>query len=104
MANGNYVIITNSHLSDGECVDLLEWIHSNGKTYPVIIVTNRPEVHTAVTVMKLGATDYIPIQLAEDKLPLLIQDLQQEDKKRTLHSILKGQAKHFKKYIIVFVW
>ena len=97
LANGNYVIITNSHLSDGECVDLLEWIHSNGKTYPVIIVTNRPEVHTAVTVMKLGATDYIPIQLAEDKLPLLIQDLQQEDKKRTLHSILQRTSEAFQK-------
>jgi response regulator containing cheY-like receiver, AAA-type ATPase, and DNA-binding domains len=97
LANGNYVIITNSHLSDGECVDLLEWIHSNGKTYPVIIVTNRPEVHTAVTVMKLGATDYIPIQLAEDKLPQLIQDLQQEDKKRTLHSILQRTSEAFQK-------
>ena len=97
LANGNYIIIANSHLSDGECVDLLEWMRSNNKTYPFIIVTNRPEVHTAVKVMKLGATDYIPMQLAEDKLPQLIRELQQEDKKHNPHTILQRTSEAFQK-------
>jgi len=97
LANGNYIIITNSHLSDGECVDLLEWMRSNGKTHPFIIVTNRPEVLMAVKAMKLGATDYIPMQLAEDRLPQLIRELLHEDKKHNHHSILQRTSEAFQK-------
>ena len=62
-------------------MDLLEWIRSNSKTHPFITVPNSPEVLTAAKAMKLGATDYTPMQLAEDKLPQLIRELQHEDKK-----------------------
>ncbi len=97
LANGNYIIITNSHLSDGESMDLLEWMRSNEKTHPFIIVTNRPEVLAAVKAMKLGATDYIPMQLAEDKLPQLIRELLHKDKKYNPHSILQRTSEAFQK-------
>ena len=97
LANGNFIIITNSHLSDGESMDLLEWMRSNEKTHPFIIVTNRPEVLAAVKAMKLEATDYIPMQLAEDKLPQLIRELLHKDKKYNPHSILQRTSEAFQK-------
>ena len=93
----HYVIIANSHLPDGDSTDLLEWMRSNSNTHPFIIVTDRPEVHTAVKAMKLGATDYIPMQLAEDKLPQLIRGLEQEYNKHNHHSILQRTSEAFQK-------
>lgn len=89
------IIIANSHLSDGESVDLLEWMRSNGKMHPFIIVADLPEVLMAVKAMKLGATDYIPVQLVENNLPSLIQKLQQENQKHNHHFILKRTSEAF---------
>ncbi len=94
------IIIANSHLSDEESVDLLEWMRSNGKTHPFMIVTNRPEIHTAFKAMKLETTDYILMQYCRNSFGSY------NTKTRNTPTIPspQGQAKHFRKYIIVFVW
>lgn len=46
-------------LPDGDGIDLLKSIRSNGLEIPVILMTGYAEVSTAVEAMKQGAFDYI---------------------------------------------
>lgn len=81
-AEEDNIVLADLRLPDGESIDLLRWMHKEGKMQPFIVMTDYAEVHTAVESMKLGSSDYIPKQLVEDKLVPLI---------RSLHKMLKGR-------------
>lgn len=81
-AEEDNIVLADLRLPDGESIDLLRWMHKEGKMQPFIVMTDYAEVHTAVESMKLGSSDYIPKQLVEDKLVPLI---------RSLHKMQKGR-------------
>lgn len=62
------MVVADLRLPDGESTQLLEWMRGNGMEHPFVVMTDYDEVHTAVSSMKLGAADYIPKKLLEEKL------------------------------------
>lgn len=76
------IVLADLRLPDGNGIQLLEWMRREGKNQPFIVMTDYGEVGTAVQSMKLGAEDYIPKKLLEDKLPVVIRDLQHRHEKR----------------------
>src|SRR3990167_9013497 len=53
------IILLDLKLPDGDGCEVLKAIRDKDDLVPVIVVTAIPQVKTAVTAMKLGATDYI---------------------------------------------
>ena len=54
-----HMVFSDLRLPDGDGIDLLKSIRSNGLEVPVILMTGYAEVSTAVEAMKQGAFDYI---------------------------------------------
>lgn len=66
------IVLADMRLPDGDGIALLAELREQGRNNPYIVMTDYDEVPTAVRSMKLGAEDYIPKKLIEDKLfPLL---------------------------------
>lgn len=71
--NGFDVIILDYSMPEETGLDLLRWMHGNGNTTPVIMVTAAGSETVAVEAIKLGAYDYFrKDQIDIDKLPLAI--------------------------------
>lgn len=96
-AENDDIVLADLRLPDGESIDLLRWMRTNGKRQPFIVMTDYAEVHTAVESMKLGSSDYIPKRLVEDKLIPLIRSLHkvQEKQKHTQIPIFTRQGKAY---------
>lgn len=71
--NGFDVMILDYSMPEETGLDLLRWMHGNGNTTPVIMVTAAGSETVAVEAIKLGAYDYFrKDQIDIDKLPLAI--------------------------------
>jgi two-component system response regulator PilR (NtrC family) len=59
--------LTDMRLPDGDGLELVEWIQSQGLTIPVAVITAHGNVETAVRALKLGAFDFIskPVDLQD---------------------------------------
>ena len=55
-------------LEDGAGTDILREIRTRGIDSPVIMITGDPSVDTAAEALRLGAFDYIPKPITEEKL------------------------------------
>lgn len=75
-ADENTIILADLRLADGNGIELLQWMRTQGKKQPFIMMTDYAEVHTAVETMKCGAEDYVPKKLLEEKLLPAIRKLQ----------------------------
>lgn len=53
------VILSDLRLPDGDGIMLLAWLKENRYNVPVIIMTSYAEVQSAVSAIKLGASDYL---------------------------------------------
>ena len=51
------IVLADLRLPDGEGIDLLRWMRKEGKSQPVIIMTDYAEVHTAGERMKVGSAE-----------------------------------------------
>ena len=71
-------MVSDLRLPDGDGIDLLRWMRKEGMMQPFIIMTDYAEVNTVVESMKLGSLDYIPKQLVEDKLVLMLHTILKE--------------------------
>ncbi|MGP1447799.1 MAG: sigma-54-dependent transcriptional regulator [Candidatus Limimorpha sp.] len=59
-ANGFDLILTDLRLPDGDGIMLMAWVREHVKSrVPIIVMTGYAEVQTAVSAMKLGASDYL---------------------------------------------
>ncbi len=61
------ICLTDMRLPDGDGLELVEWMQSNGLRTPVAVITAHGNVETAVRALKLGAFDFIskPVDLAD---------------------------------------
>lgn len=75
-AGEDVIILADLRLADGDGIELLQWMRSQEKKQPFIMMTDYAEVHTAVETMKCGAEDYVPKKLLEETLLPAIQKLQ----------------------------
>lgn len=71
----NDIVLSDLRLPDGECTSLLEYMRASGIKSPFIIMTDYAEVASAVESMKIGAEDYIPKMLLQEKLLFCIKEL-----------------------------
>jgi two-component system response regulator PilR (NtrC family) len=59
--------LTDMRLPDGDGLELVEWMQTQGLTIPVAVITAHGNVETAVRALKLGAFDFIskPVDLQD---------------------------------------
>ncbi|WP_289835215.1 response regulator, partial [uncultured Phocaeicola sp.] len=69
------IIVSDLRLPDGECTEVLERMRETGIRNPFVIMTDYAQVASAVSSMRLGAEDYIPKNLLQEKLLPRISEL-----------------------------
>ena len=82
-------------MPDGECTVLLEYMRASGMKNPFIIMTDYAQVASAVSSMKLGAEDYIPKTLLQEKLLPPIRELADKLEARKKISIFERKSMAF---------
>lgn len=70
------IVLADMRLPDGDGIALLEELRKQGRNNPYIIMTEHGDIPIAVRSLKLGAEDFIPKNLLEMNLPLLLKALQ----------------------------
>lgn len=85
------IVLSDLRLPDGECTVLLEYMRASGMMNPFIVMTDYAQVASAVCSMRLGAEDYIPKKLLQEKLLLRIREL--VDKAEAKHKIFIFERK-----------
>lgn len=68
LASHDYQLcLTDMRLPDGDGLELVEWMQTQGVTTPVAVITAHGNVETAVKALKLGAFDFIskPVDLQD---------------------------------------
>lgn len=76
--NNIRLVITDLRLPDGDGIMLLAWIKEQKKAPPVIIMTSYGEIRSAVSAMKLGASDYLEKPVNPSVLKQKIEQLLQQ--------------------------
>lgn len=73
------LVLSDLRLPDGDGVELLEWMNTEGYHYPFIVMTCYGQIGNAVKAIKLGAVDYLckPLQ-PEILFPLIMEVLEQK--------------------------
>ncbi len=69
--------------------EILNEVHKNYPDIPVVIITGLNDVKTAVSCMKLGATDYLLKPIERNRLLLTVNNILELRNMRRQYSILK---------------
>lgn len=93
--NGD-IIVSDLRLPDGECTEVLERMREAGVRNPFVIMTDYAQVASAVSSMRLGAEDYIPKTLLQEKLLPRISELVRKSERRHTMSILERRSAAFR--------
>ena len=80
------IILSDLRLPDGECTEVLERMRETGIRTPFVIMTDYAQVASAVSSMRLGAEDYIPKTLLQEKLLPRIRELVSKTERRHTHT------------------
>ncbi len=78
------IVLSDLRLPDGDGIMLLAWINEKRIHTPVIIMTGYGEVQTAVSAIKLGASDYLEKPVNPDILEQKIESALQQDVSKNL--------------------
>ncbi|MDR0430532.1 MAG: sigma-54 dependent transcriptional regulator [Tannerellaceae bacterium] len=73
------LILSDFRLPDGDGLGLLKWLKETGRSLPLIMMTSYADIQTAVSSIKLGASDYIAKPLNQDELLLKINEFIKKD-------------------------
>lgn len=76
--SGLLCIIIDAKLTDGAAHEFLLWLKRKNSHFPTIVVTDKLDATESVSVMKLGAKDYIDKRILNNNILKLIQDLESE--------------------------
>lgn len=75
------LVLSDYRLQDGNGVELLEWMKTNGYRMPFLIMTGYGDIPGAVEAVKKGATDYLPKPVQTEKVLTTIAGLLREQEK-----------------------
>lgn len=89
------IILSDLRLPDGECTEVLERMREAGIRNPFVIMTDYAQVASAVSSMRLGAEDYIPKTLLQEKLLPRIRELVRKTERRHTMPILERRSAAF---------
>ena len=87
--------VSDLRLPDGECTEVLERMRETGIRNPFVIMTDYAQVASAVSSMRLGAEDYIPKNLLQEKLLPRISELVRKSERRHTMPILERRSAAF---------
>ena len=90
------IILSDLRLPDGECTEVLERMRETGIRNPFVIMTDYAQVASAVSSMRLGAEDYIPKTLLQEKLLPRIRELVRKTERRHTVPILERRSAAFR--------
>ena len=90
------IIVSDLRLPDGECTEVLERMREAGIRNPFVIMTDYAQVASAVSSMRLGAEDYIPKNLLQEKLLPRIRELVRKTERRHTMPILERRSAAFR--------
>ena len=90
------IIVSDLRLPDGECTEVLERMRETGIRNPFVIMTDYAQVASAVSSMRLGAEDYIPKNLLQEKLLPRISELVRKSERRHTMPILERRSAAFR--------
>ena len=90
------IIVSDLRLPDGECMEVLERMREAGIRNPFVIMTDYAQVASAVSSMRLGAEDYIPKTLLQEKLLPRIRELVRKMERRHTMPILERRSAAFR--------
>ena len=90
------IIVSDLRLPDGECTEVLERMREAGIRNPFVIMTDYAQVASAVSSMRLGAEDYIPKTLLQEKLLPRIRELVRKMERRHTMPILERRSAAFR--------
>ena len=90
------IIVSDLRLPDGECTEVLERMREAGIRNPFVIMTDYAQVASAVSSMRLGAEDYIPKNLLQEKLLPRINELVRKTERRHTIPILERRSAAFR--------
>ena len=90
------IILSDLRLPDGECTEVLERMREAGIRNPFVIMTDYAQVASAVSSMRLGAEDYIPKTLLQEKLLPRIRELVRKTERRHTMPILERRSAAFR--------
>lgn len=93
--NTDDIILSDLRLPDGECTLILKEMRSSGKHNPFIIMTDYAQVMSAVGSMKLGAEDYLPKNLLQERLLPMIKELTKKLERKHSVRILERKSQAF---------
>lgn len=89
------IVLSDLRLPDGECTALLEYMRASGMRNPFVIMTDYAQVVSAVSSMRLGAEDYIPKKMLQEKLLPRIKELVHKAEARRKISIFERKSPAF---------
>lgn len=89
------IVLSDLRLPDGECTALLEYMRASGMRNPFVIMTDYAQVVSAVGSMRLGAEDYIPKKMLQEKLLPRIKELVHKAEARRKISIFERKSPAF---------
>ncbi|WP_455593099.1 sigma-54-dependent transcriptional regulator [Bacteroides sp.] len=75
------LVLSDYCLQDGNGVELLEWVKTNGYRMPFLIMTGYGDIPGAVEAVKKGATDYLSKPVQTEKVLTTIAGLLREQEK-----------------------
>ncbi len=77
------LILSDFHLPEGTCMELLDWLRTNGFRMPFLILTGYGDIEGAVKAIKNGADDYLTKPGQSEKVLHIINEFLSETEKVT---------------------
>lgn len=86
------LVLTDVRLPEGDGISLLEWSAHQKFSIPFVVMTGYASVSDAVRAIKLGAKDYLPKPVHEERLLELLHDLLRQP------AIVRKEARMLERY------
>src|SRR5690606_25987963 len=94
------LVLLDYRLGDGNGLEVMDFIHSQGLTIPAIIMTGFSDVRTAVRAMREGVYDYITKPVNPDELLMILEEaLSNSSQKKTVNLKEKTSSSEEKEYV-----
>jgi two-component system response regulator PilR (NtrC family) len=91
-ANEYQLCLTDMRMPDGNGLDLVEWMQTEGLRTPVAVITAHGNVETAVRALKLGAFDFISKPVDLEDLRKLVKNAMRLDAATEGEAVLLGES------------
>ena len=68
------LLLMDYRLGDGDCLEIIDSLHEEGKVIPAIVMTGFDDVRTAVKAIKKGVYDYITKPVNPEELLMIVKE------------------------------